>query len=419
MIRHTIRQFDRTIISLVCRIITALVISNLYSLNGETFRIATYNVLNFPDAMGIQRTNYLRTVIEYIKPDVLVVQEMQSQDGVDLFLDSVMNYQADTYRSTTFHDGPGTDNAIFYNQNAVQLLHEQYLSTVNRDIAQYRLRFSESQHEFHLFSAHFKSSQGSDNELIRLQEATALREHLSYFAQGSYFMVTGDFNIYYSDESAFQYLTGDFSNNNGRLYDPLNASGVWHENSGFTEIHTQSTRFEQLADGGAGGGLDDRFDMILCSFDFLDSAGLFMTDHSYNILGNDGNHFDLSINDGYNSVVPVDVADALYYASDHLPLFVDINDGNLPAIPERTLKIWPNPMRNIACVEFPWVDDFEDARITITNIVGQRIYENTTSDPSGFVLRRGSLPVGVYFVYVQVRTRYSTIDYRSKMAVIE
>ncbi|MGB3341932.1 MAG: T9SS type A sorting domain-containing protein [bacterium] len=414
-----LRQLDNALISLLCRIITAFMIFWFYGLAGDTFRIATYNILNFPDAMGMQRINYLRTVIAYIEPDVIVVQEMQSQAGVDLFLDAVMNYQGDIYESTTFHDGADTDNAIFYNKDVVQLLHDQYLSTVNRDIAQYRLRFSGNQYEFYLFSLHFKSSQGSGNELIRLDEATALREHLSLFAQGSYFLAVGDFNIYYSDEPAFQYLTGDFSNNNGRLYDPLKASGLWHENSGFAKIHTQSTRFEQLADGGAGGGMDDRFDMVLCSFNFIDSAGLFITDYSYNIVGNDGNHFNVSINNGYNSVVPVDVADALYYASDHLPLFVDIDDGNLQTIPERILKIWPNPMQSIAYIEFPWADDFENARITVTNIIGQRVYESTTLDPNGFMLRRGSLPVGVYFIHVKVQTRYSTINYRSKMAVVE
>ena len=406
-------------ISLFCKIITALVITSFCSLAGDTFRVATYNILNFPEALGLQRIDHLRTVIEYLEPDVLVVQEMQSQDGVNMFLDSIMNHQADIYESTSFHDGPSTDNAIFYSKNTVELLHDQYLSTNNRDIAQYRLRFSKNHHEFYLFSVHFKASQGSGNEMIRLEEATALREHLSLFAQGSYFLVAGDYNIYYSDEPAFQYLTGDFSNNNGRLYDPLSASGSWHENYDFADIHTQSTRYEQLADGGAGGGMDDRFDMILCSHSFIDSTGLFFTDYSYKIVGNDGNHFNISINDGYNSAVPSDVADALYYASDHLPVFVDIDDGNAQTIPERTLKIWPNPMKTSAYVEFPWADDFESANIILTNVIGQRVYENTMSDPSGFVLRRGSLPIGVYFVHVKVKTRYNTISYRSKLAVVD
>ena len=388
-------------------------------LTSETTRIASYNILNFPDALGMQRIGHLRTVIQYMNPDVLVVQEMLNQGGVDLLLDSVLNHQDDIYECALFHDGPGTDNAVFYNAEKVQLLHDDYVSTVNRDIAQYRLRLLDSQHEFFLFSLHFKASQGSANEIIRLQEATVLREHLSLFAQSTYFLVMGDFNIYYSQEPAFEHLTGDLSNNTGRLYDPLGVPGVWHENSGLAHVHTQSTRLEQLADGGAGGGLDDRFEMALCSYNFIDSAGLFITDYSYHIVGNDGDHFNTSINNGYNSAVPVEVADALYYASDHLPIFVDIDHDNLQAGPERVLKIWPNPMQSTAHIDFPWVDNFENAKMTVTNILGQRVYESTTRDPNGFVLQRGFLPVGVYLVTVTVQTRFNSVIYRSKLAVIE
>jgi endonuclease/exonuclease/phosphatase family metal-dependent hydrolase len=401
------------------RSIIIFIISGCILLPGETFRVATYNILNFPDAYGIQRIGHLQKIIAYMEPDVLVVQEMISQAGVDMFLDSVMNHDADLYESTVFHDGPDTDNAIFYKRDKIELLHEYYLSTGNRDIARYWLRFTENQHEFYLFSLHFKASQGAANEALRLSEATTLREHLSAFALNTYFLALGDYNIYYSDEPAFQHLTDDLSNNNGRLYDPLNTPGVWHDNADLASIHTQSTRFEQLIDGGASGGLDDRFDMILCSASFLDSSGLYITDHSYHIVGNDANHFDISVNDGYNSAVPSDIADALYYGSDHLPVFVDIDDENAGFIPEKTLKIWPNPMQSIAHIEFPWVEDFESARITITNIIGQRIYENTINSPDGFVIMRRSLPIGVYFVQVQVITQYSTYNYRSKMAVVE
>lgn len=249
----------------------------------ETIKVATYNILNFPEAFGTQRIDDFAAVIDHIQPDILVVQEIQDQTGVDLFLASVMNNLDNLFGAVPFHDGPDTDNALFYRIDKIAFISADYLATPHRDIAEYTLRMIESQKEFYIYSVHLKASQGASNETIRLQEATRLRNHLDSLAAETDFLVLGDFNIYYSDEPAFEKLTGSFANNNGRSYDPEQALGVWHENSDFANIHTQSTRTEQLVDGGAGGGLDDRFDMILCSQSFFDSSGLFMMPESYTV----------------------------------------------------------------------------------------------------------------------------------------
>ena len=47
-------------------------------------------------------------------------------------------------------------------------------------------------------------------------------------------------------------------------------------------------------------------------------------DGSYTALGNDGNHFNKSINSPANQAVPSSVADALYNMSDHLPVIMDL-----------------------------------------------------------------------------------------------
>lgn len=387
--------------------------------NAETLTIATYNMLNFPNAGGIQRIDDFRAVINYINPDILVVQEMQSQYGVDLFLDSVMTFQNNSFEAVSFNDGPDTDNGLFYRRDKIDFLSARYLSTVNRDIAEYKLRIHESQKELYVFSVHLKSSQGPTNESIRLAEATVLRNRLDSLASGTNFLVLGDFNIYYSDEPAFCRLTDSLSNNNGRLFDPLNTFGYWHENSNFASVHSQSTRMEQLEDGGAGGGLDDRFDMILCSQSFFDSIGLFLLKDSYTTCGNDGHHFNSSINYGYNQVVSEDVAEALYYASDHLPLFVEITDALEQSIPEEIIQIWPNPMETEAEIRFPWFDDFQRAEITITNILGQRVYTTQTYDPVACTIKREGLPVGIYFVHLVIETKYNRYNYHTKLAIIE
>jgi endonuclease/exonuclease/phosphatase family metal-dependent hydrolase len=386
---------------------------------GASVRIATYNILNFPDALGYERLDELRTVMTYVAPDVVVVQEMIGSEGTSLFLDSVMHYVNSAYTHAPFHNGPDTDNALFYRSDRVDYLGATYHTTPNRDIAEYRLAMSGAQTDIYLFSVHFKASQGLTNEQIRLQEATILRERLDALPAGSNFIVAGDFNIYYSDEPAFQMLTDSMPNVNGMLIDPLHLAGNWHENSTYASVHTQSTRVDQLPDGGATGGMDDRFDMILCSAAIIDTTGLHMIDNSYTICGNDGAHFNLAINYGYNSAVPPEVADGLYWASDHLPISLDLDDEIGSSVPEQEVMIWPNPLQTFADVVLPWHEDFLRARITMTNILGQRVYEEETQNPAGIRLSRGNLPVGVYFLHIIIETTYSRYQYRTRLAIIK
>jgi len=386
-------------------------------LTGQSVRLATYNILNFPQAMGMQRLDDLRYVVEYMDPDILVVQEMQSNIGVSLFRDSVVNYYQDDFLAAPFHDGPDTDNALFYREDKIELIGCNFLTTVNRDIMQYNLRLIEPGEELIVFSLHFKASQGPENEAIRLQEATVLRQHLDSLAQGTDFIVAGDFNIYTSSEPAYIMMTE--TSGSGQLFDPINAPGYWHENSDFAYLHTQSSRVDQLPDGGAGGGLDDRFDMLLCSSCLFDSAGLYLPAQTYTVFGNDGDHFNDPVNHGYNQSVPTYVADALYYASDHLPVSVDIVYGSHQQEEHDIIKIYPNPMQTSASIQLPWFDDFQKAEITITNILGQRVYAHTLYSPQTIHLDRGTLPVGVYFVHVRIHTVFQIQVYHTKLAVVE
>ena len=138
---------------------------------ASTIRIATYNVLDFPQSFGLERLDDFRLAMANVNPDILVVQEMQSQSGVEMFLDSVMLPLNSAFTSIPFHDGPDTDNALFFRQDKVDCISANYISTPNRDMAEYRLLLNDNQRELRVFSVHFKASQGSSNEAIRLQEA--------------------------------------------------------------------------------------------------------------------------------------------------------------------------------------------------------------------------------------------------------
>jgi endonuclease/exonuclease/phosphatase family metal-dependent hydrolase len=391
---------------------------SLAFLHAAQVKVATYNCLNFPDAVGMQRVDDLRTVLDFVEPDILAVQEMQSQYGMDLFLNSVLNHLEQNFSAVPFHDGPDTDNGLFYRTETVEFMDARYIPTGNRDIAQYRLRLRESGKELLVFSAHLKASQGPENEAIRLQEAAALRSHLDSIGQGRDILVMGDFNFYYA-EPGFLALTNGTGAAAGQLFDPLDASGAWHDNDEYAYLHTQSSRYEQLGDGGASGGLDDRFDMILCSCSLLDTAGLYLPMDTYHVCGNDENHFNESVNNGINQSVSDDVADALYYASDHLPVFVSIVDGYSGGAAEDELIVFPNPMVDHVHVKFPWFEDFRRAEVAITDITGRRVYETQTMNPINLSIWNARMAVGVYFVHVFIETAYSRHRFMTKLAVLK
>ncbi|GAG76059.1 unnamed protein product, partial [marine sediment metagenome] len=42
------------------------------------------------------------------------------------------------FEAIPFNDGPDTDNGLLYRSDKIDILSVQYLSTINRDIAEYK-----------------------------------------------------------------------------------------------------------------------------------------------------------------------------------------------------------------------------------------------------------------------------------------
>jgi len=77
--------------------------------------------------------------------------------------------------------------------------------------------------------------------------------------------------------------------------------------------------------------MDDRFDMILMSQTVIDAGGISYTPGSYVAYGNDGNHYNDSINAPPNTAVGQVIANAIHYSADHIPVFADFSfDTPLP-----------------------------------------------------------------------------------------
>ncbi|QQS35330.1 MAG: endonuclease/exonuclease/phosphatase family protein [Ignavibacteriales bacterium] len=278
--------------------------------------IMTYNILNYPFTDTTSRNPYFRTIFQNIQPDILVVQEIVSQASVDSFLSKILNSSSSGYAAGTFINGPDLDRAIFYKSSLFTFISNTPIATPLRDINEFKLVHNSTNDTLRIYAVHLKANDTSADSLQRAEEVDSLRKRTNSLPPNSNFIVLGDFNIYSANEAAYQKLLNQ--SQPGYFRDPFNLPGTWN-NGAYALHHTQSTRTRSFNDG-ATGGLDDRFDMILMSQSIMNSGGITFVPGTYLAYGNDGNHFNDSINQPPNTAVGQQIADALHYASDHLPV---------------------------------------------------------------------------------------------------
>ena len=302
------------------KIISLIILSLTCGYAQNQYTVMSYNLLNYPGSDSAVRNPYFRTVIANTEPDILVVQEILSQTGVNGFLNNVLNIASSGYAAGTFINGPDTDNAIFYKTDAFTFLAINVITTSLRNINEFVLSDNITGDTIRIYSLHLKAGTASSDQQQRLAEVTALRNVTDNLSPNSNFIVCGDFNIYSSNEAAYQKLKDQSTE--GFLVDIFNLTGVWN-NEAYAFYHTQSPRTRQF-NGGATGGMDDRFDMILFSQEVIDSGKIFFVPGSFISYGNDGNHYNDSINKPPNTVVSQQVADALHQSSDHIPIIATI-----------------------------------------------------------------------------------------------
>ena len=319
---------------------------------SSSARIMTYNILNYQDD-NQREADYIDILTE-IEPNILIIQEILGNEGFLNFKEDVLDVlNPNQWSSANFtNQSAQQDIALYYYHDMFTLLESNVVETAQssgtRDVIEWVLMHNASEVEFNIYGAHFKASSGNSNAQQRLEEATILRNHLNQLAESSFFILAGDLNIYSNNsesEPCFEMLIGSQDNNNGQLFDPINRIGHWHNNSSFADVHTQSPRTSSFG-GGANGGMDDRFDWLLVSAQFLDeSSVLKYIENSYVTYGNDGNHFNDAINSGSNSAVSNDIADALHDASDHLPVYMDLWFDDLIYSMEGIVisEVMPNP----------------------------------------------------------------------------
>lgn len=307
-------------------------ITPLFLSSQDTISVLTYNILKY-SSTDVNKNRYkdIREVIKYAKPDVVMFCEIDNSGAPQFLLDSSLNAAGvGTYSRSAFIDGNDTDNMLYYKPGKVKLLSQKQILTSLRDISQYVIYKHDNQGDtvkVYLHMAHLKAGTTPADESQRNSEVNAFCSNITTIPATAAVVFAGDLNLKSSAEAAWNTLTSG-STCAHTFFDPVNQVGLWNNNIAYAPWHTQSTRTSAFPGccGASTGGLDDRFDFILINQTIKN--GLYRVkylNNSYLTIGNDGQHFNLSLKDApTNTAVPSNVNNALFNISDHLPVMLKL-----------------------------------------------------------------------------------------------
>jgi len=359
------------------------------------------------------KNQYLNNIVEYVKPDILTVNEIYKSSVTHEYL---LNYALNVDGIDYFEMGDPPNiansyimNQIYYNTEKISIESNIAITTNYRDIDIFTVKYSSDK----LFAdpvylncvvAHLKAGNSYEDEVERSNETNKLMNYLDNTnASGNYLML-GDFNVYTASEQAFQNLLFH-SNESIRFYDPINALGSWHINPNYSDVHTQSTH--SYGSCASGGGMDDRFDFILVSDEILSGSNYakYISD-SYWAVGQDGNHFDNSLLDPpQNTSVPASVLNALYGMSDHLPVVLELIVGENVGISDINSNNFSvsiqNPVSDNLSLSIV-SDEPVELTLKIVNIQGKLLKEEifAGSGKNSLKMETSKMRKGIYFLIV-------------------
>ncbi len=378
----------------------------------DTLTIMTYNLLQYGGtghsslAPSVKNPN-LKTIINQILPDIFGANEISNNSVYcDNILFNVLNQDGrDYYKRATYSNVTNSNlvNMLFYNSNKVELSNQYFINGGTRDMMLYKLYYKAPNQNpivdttfIYVCLIHLKAGNTSADIASRNTETQAVMNYLNNMnlPSNTNLIIMGDMNLYTSSEVAYQNMV-NHSNSTIRFYDPVNRPGGWSNDVNFKDLHTQSTRVVSEADGGSGGGLDDRFDHILMNQNvILGNHKVKYVTNSYKAFGNDGNRFNGAINNS-NTIISPAVANALYSMSDHLPvvakIFINTFNSNITP-PENTINWTLTP------TSFTITSNTRlNTPITIYDVLGNIVYNQSIQD-NQFVFNLNVLGPGIYFV---------------------
>ena len=378
----------------------------------DTIKFMTYNILNYPD-VNTARIAYLKTIVQHIKPDVFLVNEITQPVGATNIISQALNQNGITYYAQSqYVQSPDDENMLFYNTQKLGLVEQNTISTSLRDFNEYILYYKEpgmtAQSDtvyFYVYAAHLKAGNTASDIAQRGSETAVLKSYLSTRVNAENTVVAGDMNIYNNSEAAYINFTGTTQAN---LYDVV-GSGIWHSNSFYKMHFTQSTRIVAI-DGGSTGGMDDRFDMILFSDDMqTGTKGAKYVPGTYRAVGQDGLRLNSSLIDPVNNSEPTNVINALYYMSDHLPVYMEVAvGGNLGVdqVKMSPLKVYPVPANDLLYVKI----DADVKSVLLVDLSGRML--TLSPETSGNVMKIDVSIVAAGSYMLQVETSTGTYTER-------
>lgn len=390
----------------------ALMIISLCTQAQGTIKTMFYNLLEFPSAQPNNREQILMEIIDEYEPDLFMVCELENEYGADLILNTSLNDEGANYVRVPFEPSqsgdPDHQQLLFFRKGMFSLEAVEVIPTQVRDINHYTLKLSTADQQsdpvvVEVFVTHLKSSQGSGNQTLRLEMVNQFTDRLATLDPNAFVIFSGDFNFYTASEPGYQKLLDPA--NAIVMVDPIDRAGSWHNNDGFQDIHSQSTRISSGPFGaGAGGGLDDRFDFITISENMRSNPKLKYVESTYKSFGNNGNCYDQSINNpDCSGNFSQTLRDHLYNMSDHLPIVMDLETNKEIVLGTDTFLLeTPIVIENTLVSETLHIrmgSNFsKNSTFEIYNTLGQKLVEFSTRTSRHLSIDVSQLTQGVYYL---------------------
>lgn len=318
--------------------------------------VMAYNILNFnnpsnsdPFGSDANRVQLFRQIVEFANADIVLIQEMKNLGAATLLVNELNanGVLGKTYNSASaFVSYSGLGNMLIYNDDLFDFVSQQELPRTNtmlstngstvmqapRAVSKYVMDLVnpdciDQTTQLLFYSLHLKASTGTDNRNRRLLGVLDLLDDVNLQPASSNIIVGGDCNFYDINEPAYIEILDN--TNPQPFFDML---GPWVRNiAGDALKYTQATRSGSTnnlyGNGGAHGGMDDRFDFLFVN-NAVNTGSNYVTYQAgtYATLGNAGVPTNSNAASG-SSPIALEVQQM----SDHFPVILTIEVDFDPA----------------------------------------------------------------------------------------
>jgi len=367
-----------------------------------------YNVFAYPGNDAEIRNPEFIKILDYADPDILAVNDIQDDAGVQQFKNDILG---DGWSVSAWQEAVAYEYALYVKTDKFEIVNSwvwEYAAGKPTPMWEVKYLLDDEAPHLYIIGSHFES--GSDKPEGRMVQALPIIDSLKASHLDDYVIWAGDMSVYKASEPWYQAILVD-----SLFWDPINTPGEWNNNAAYAHVHTQSSRSGQVF-----GGLDDRFDQCLVSKAFahpMEKGWAYSNlEGHYVCIGNDGQHYNTDVNaTPPENTFGQPLADALWTASDHLPIYMDFYFGFPPvSVDEQTvvapgafdlLSAYPNPFNSTVQLGFSLTSTV-DARLAIYNVSGREVAVvadgKMNSGVHTVTWNAQDLPGGIYFARLTV-----------------